>query len=101
MIPFEEHATLTVRSGLETDTQHGAVIPPLYLSSNYTFAGLGQAREFEYTRSGAGAPRVNAAAGAGRQGCPQHVARGVHRGGTGEHHGGPVVGLFHQRQAVS
>jgi cystathionine gamma-synthase len=41
-----------VRAGLETDTQHGAVIPPLHLSSNYSFAGLGHKRAYDYSRSG-------------------------------------------------
>jgi cystathionine gamma-synthase len=41
-----------VRAGLETDTQHGAVIPPLHLSSNYSFAGLGHKRTYDYSRSG-------------------------------------------------
>ncbi len=45
-------ATLAVRASLESDTQHGAVIPPLHLSSNYTFAGLGQKRQYDYSRSG-------------------------------------------------
>ncbi|MEM1263615.1 MAG: cystathionine gamma-synthase [Pseudomonadota bacterium] len=44
--------TAAVRTGLETDSQHGAVVPPLHLSSNFTFAGFGQAREYDYTRSG-------------------------------------------------
>lgn len=45
-------ATLAVRASLESDTQHGAVIPPLHLSSNYTFAGLGEKRQYDYSRSG-------------------------------------------------
>lgn len=45
-------ATSAVRTGLERDEQHGAVVPPLHLSSNFTFEGLGQARPFDYTRSG-------------------------------------------------
>ena len=45
-------ATRAVRASLETDEQHGAVIPPLFLSSNYTFAGFGEKREYDYTRSG-------------------------------------------------
>ena len=45
-------ATLAVRAGIESDTQHGAVVPPLYLSSNYTFAGFGEPRQYDYTRSG-------------------------------------------------
>ncbi|WP_068403416.1 cystathionine gamma-synthase [Kribbia dieselivorans] len=42
----------TVRAGLEDDTHHGAVVPPVYLSSNYTFDGFGQPRTYDYTRSG-------------------------------------------------
>ena len=45
-------STIAVRTGLERDKQHGAVIPPLHLSSNYTFEGLGQPRTYDYTRSG-------------------------------------------------
>ena len=45
-------ATTAVRSGLTSDTQHGAVVPPIHLSSNYTFEGLGQPRQYDYTRSG-------------------------------------------------
>lgn len=45
-------ATRAVRAAIESDTQHGAVVPPLYLSSNYTFAGFGEPRQYDYTRSG-------------------------------------------------
>ncbi len=45
-------ATLAVRAAIESDTQHGAVVPPLHLSSNYAFAGFGEKREYDYTRSG-------------------------------------------------
>jgi cystathionine gamma-synthase len=45
-------ATSAVRAALESDTQHGAVVPPLHLSSTYTFAGLGIKRQYDYTRSG-------------------------------------------------
>ncbi|MCU0976884.1 MAG: cystathionine gamma-synthase [Steroidobacteraceae bacterium] len=44
--------TVAVRAGLESDTQHGAVVPPLYLSSTFTFAGLEQRRTYDYSRSG-------------------------------------------------
>ncbi len=44
--------TLAVRGGIATDSHHGAVIPPLHLSANFTFAGFGQKRAFDYTRSG-------------------------------------------------
>jgi len=41
-----------VRAALESDAQHGAVVPPLHLSSNYTFEGFGRPRQYDYTRSG-------------------------------------------------
>jgi cystathionine gamma-synthase len=46
------NATKAVRASIESDTQHGAVVPPLHLSSNFTFAGLGEPRQYDYTRSG-------------------------------------------------
>ncbi len=45
-------ATAAVRAAIESDTQHGAVVPPLHLSSNFTFREFGQKREYDYTRSG-------------------------------------------------
>ena len=45
-------ATRAVRTAIESDTQYGAVVPPLHLSSNYAFAGFGEKREYDYTRSG-------------------------------------------------
>ena len=45
-------ATRAVRAAIESDTQHGAVVPPLHLSTNYAFAGFGEKREYDYTRSG-------------------------------------------------
>lgn len=44
--------TAAVRAALESDTQYGAVVPPLHLSTNYTFAALGEKRQYDYTRSG-------------------------------------------------
>ena len=44
--------TIAARSGVDTDTAHGAVMPPLYLSSNYSFAGFDQKRKYDYSRSG-------------------------------------------------
>lgn len=52
MSSFPDPATLAVRSALESDSQHGAVVPPLHLSSNYTFAGYGEKRRYDYCRSG-------------------------------------------------
>ena len=44
--------TIAVRAGIETDTQYGAITPPLYLSSNYSFIEFDEKREFDYSRSG-------------------------------------------------
>lgn len=45
-------ATCAVRASIESDRQHGAVVPPLHLSSNFAFAGFGEKRQYDYTRSG-------------------------------------------------
>jgi len=45
-------ATSAVRASIESDTQYGAVVPPLHLSSNYAFRALGEPRQYDYTRSG-------------------------------------------------
>jgi cystathionine gamma-synthase len=45
-------ATIAARAGVDADPAFGAVMPPLYLSSNYSFAGFGQKRRYDYTRSG-------------------------------------------------
>ena len=39
--------TRGVRSGLESDTQFGAVVPPLHLSSNFTFADFAEPRKYD------------------------------------------------------
>ena len=44
--------TRAVRAGIETDRQHGAVVPPLHLSTNFAFAGFNQKRAYDYSRSG-------------------------------------------------
>ncbi len=49
--PASPH-TIAARTGVDTDTAHGAVMPPLYLSSNYSFAGFDQKRKYDYSRSG-------------------------------------------------
>jgi cystathionine gamma-synthase len=52
-IPDTVHQdTLAARYAVDSDAAHGAVIPPLYMSSNYSFAGFGEKREYDYTRSG-------------------------------------------------
>jgi len=45
-------STIAVRSGIDSDTAHGAVVPPIVLSSNFSFAGFEQKRKYDYTRSG-------------------------------------------------
>ncbi len=44
--------TRAVRAGVGRDGEHGAVIPPLHLSSTYTFEAPGRPRRYDYTRSG-------------------------------------------------
>jgi cystathionine gamma-synthase len=51
-IRHQSSATRAVRAGIATDTQHGAVVPPIHLSSNFAFDGFGGKREYDYTRSG-------------------------------------------------
>jgi cystathionine gamma-synthase len=45
-------ATQAVRAGLESDRHWGAVVPPIHLSSTFTFRELGVPRKHDYTRSG-------------------------------------------------
>jgi len=44
--------TRAVRAAIETDEQHGAVVPPLHLSTNFAFRAFGEKRAYDYTRSG-------------------------------------------------
>ena len=48
----EESRTTAIRAGVASDTQYGAVIPPLHLSTTFTFEEFGRARRYDYTRSG-------------------------------------------------
>ena len=41
-----------MRAGIESDAQHGSVVPPIYLSSNFAFEGYRKPRKYDYTRSG-------------------------------------------------
>jgi cystathionine gamma-synthase len=50
MTKYDE--TILCSSGVNADPTHGAVIPPLYLSANYSFDGYGGKRAYDYTRSG-------------------------------------------------
>jgi cystathionine gamma-synthase len=50
--PPKNIATRSVRAGLESDTNHGSVVPPIYLSTNFAFERYRQPRQYDYTRSG-------------------------------------------------
>lgn len=50
--PQHAAATTAVKAGIEADAAYGAVTPPLYLSSNYTFKQFGEPRQYDYSRSG-------------------------------------------------
>ena len=52
MTDRQQPQTRAVRAGLETDAAYGAVVPPIYLSSTFTFNGLNQRRKYDYSRSG-------------------------------------------------
>ncbi|EJO2026358.1 O-succinylhomoserine (thiol)-lyase [Vibrio parahaemolyticus] len=45
-------ATIAVRTGIESDSQYHAVVPPIYLSTNYGFPAFGEVPKYDYTRSG-------------------------------------------------
>jgi cystathionine gamma-synthase len=45
-------ATLAARAGIDRDPTYGAVVPPLVLSTNFSFADFGEKRTYDYTRSG-------------------------------------------------
>lgn len=45
-------STRAVRAGIATDTSHGAVVPPIHLTSTFAFERFGKPRTFDYTRSG-------------------------------------------------
>ncbi|WP_319783041.1 cystathionine gamma-synthase [Oceanisphaera sp. IT1-181] len=51
-MPDYQTQTHAVRTGIDTDTQHGAVVPPIYLSSTFSFEDFGKQRRFDYARSG-------------------------------------------------
>jgi cystathionine gamma-synthase len=44
--------TISCRAGVDADTAHGSVMPPLYLSANYSFSDFNEKRAYDYTRSG-------------------------------------------------
>jgi cystathionine gamma-synthase len=44
--------TRAVRAAIATDREHGAVVPPIHLSSTFSFEGFAKPRTYDYTRSG-------------------------------------------------
>lgn len=47
-----KNATIAVRNGIEADKHHGAVVPPIHLSTTYSFADFDTKRDYDYGRSG-------------------------------------------------
>ena len=50
--PPRRPETHAVRAGIATDLHHGAVVPPIHLSSTFAFEGFGRKRLYDYTRTG-------------------------------------------------
>jgi cystathionine gamma-synthase len=51
--PPRQLATRAVRAGIDADTQYGAVVPPIYLTTNFAYDGFNAPRsKYDYTRSG-------------------------------------------------
>lgn len=48
----EHDETILAGAGIDEDGAHGAVMPPIHLSANYSFDGFGGKRPFDYSRSG-------------------------------------------------
>ena len=43
--------TLAVRAAVDSEQQYGAVMPPIVLSTNFTFEAVGKPRAYDYTRT--------------------------------------------------
>jgi len=61
-------STRAVRAGIASDHEHGAVVPPIHLTSTFAFAGYGNPRTYDYTRSGNPTRTLTADAIAGLEG---------------------------------
>lgn len=49
----EQHPqTRAVRAGINTDPAHGAVVPPVFLSTTYAFPAFGEPGAYDYSRAG-------------------------------------------------
>ncbi|MCA0296227.1 MAG: cystathionine gamma-synthase [Actinobacteria bacterium] len=44
--------TRAVRAGINTDPAHGAVVPPVFMSTTYAFSGFDQPGAYDYSRAG-------------------------------------------------
>jgi cystathionine beta-lyase/cystathionine gamma-synthase len=44
--------TKAIHTGIDPEKQSGAIVTPIYQSTNYVFEAVGQPREFEYARCG-------------------------------------------------
>ncbi|HEY0662512.1 MAG TPA: O-succinylhomoserine (thiol)-lyase [Lysobacter sp.] len=49
---IRNRCTAAVRAGIDRDAAFGAVTPPIVLSSNFSFSGFNDKRQYDYTRSG-------------------------------------------------
>jgi cystathionine gamma-synthase len=52
VVPATARCTRAVRAGIDCDSAHSAVVPPITLSANFTFSELGRNPRYDYTRSG-------------------------------------------------
>ena len=50
--PSSRSVTRAVRAGIASDLHHGAVVPPIHLSSTFAFDGFGKKGAYDYTRTG-------------------------------------------------
>ena len=85
--PPRRPETHAVRAGIATDLHHGAVVPPIHLSSTFAFDGFGKKRLYDYTRTGNPTrelPCQCARRAGGRRGRGRHQHRyvGRHAGAT-------------------
>ena len=44
--------TIAAKAGIATDQQYGAIVPPLYLTTNFLYDELGKDQLYEYTGKG-------------------------------------------------
>jgi cystathionine gamma-synthase len=52
MLPNKAPQTIAAANGIGKDSAFGAVAPPLYLSTTFTFDGFNKPRPYDYTRAG-------------------------------------------------